>query len=54
MLALADFTGPPQPEWTTNEKFQQIQQATPGLDWLNRILRARPHHANYYGQSVDP
>jgi len=51
MLSLAGFTGLPQAEWTHDQKFQQIQQATDGLDWIERILR-NGFNAGYYGTDV--
>jgi hypothetical protein len=53
MRKMAGFTGPPQAEWNRDEKFQRIQQAAVGLDWIVRILRAR-HHAGYHGLKVGP
>jgi outer membrane lipoprotein-sorting protein len=53
MLKLAGFDGPARPEWKDNPKFQAIEQAAPGLDWIARILRNR-YHASYDGRHVGP
>jgi hypothetical protein len=53
MLKLAGCTGPPQPAWADNEEYQQIQQATVGLDWLARILLDK-YHSGYFGREVGP
>jgi hypothetical protein len=53
MLKLAGFTGPPQQDWKNSNKFQQIEQATAGLNWIEHIRR-RQHHSGYYGTAVGP
>jgi hypothetical protein len=53
MLKLAGFTGPPQPNWTQDPKYRQIEAATPGLDWLTRMLLNR-FRAGFFGNEVGP
>jgi outer membrane lipoprotein-sorting protein len=53
MLKLAGFDGEPKPEWDKDPKYQSIQQATAGLDWIGRIIRNR-YHASYDGKKVGP
>ncbi len=53
MLKLAGFDGVPKPEWDKDPKYQSIQQATAGLDWIGRIIRNR-YHASYDGKNVGP
>jgi hypothetical protein len=53
MLKLAGFTGPPQPQWTHDKRFLQIQQTKGGLDWIARILRNKDC-AGYLGMKIGP
>jgi hypothetical protein len=52
MLKMAGFNGPPRPEWSHDKKFQQIQEAKPGFDWIGKILLSNT--AGYRGSKVGP
>jgi hypothetical protein len=53
MLRLAGFTGPPQSDWSRDPKYQRIEAATPGLDWLTRVL-IDSYRAGFFGAEVGP
>jgi len=53
MLKRAGFTGPPQAQWTSDKKFQDIQQAAAGLDWIAKIVRDK-NNTGYHGLRVGP
>ncbi|HEY4235168.1 MAG TPA: hypothetical protein VGM76_17175 [Lacipirellulaceae bacterium] len=51
MRNLAGFSGPPNPTWSQDPKYQQIEAVIPGLDWLSRILLNRVR-AGFFGTEV--
>ena len=53
MLKAAGFAGTPQPAWSRDKKFLEIERSRRGLDWIERILR-NLHHAAYDGGHVGP
>ena len=53
MLKLAGYSGEPRDDWKREVKFQRIERATAGLDWIARIVRNR-NHSGYYPQTVGP
>jgi outer membrane lipoprotein-sorting protein len=53
MLKLTGFNGPPQPQWAGNEKYQEIQRAKSGLDWIAKITRDK-NVTRYEGLHVGP
>jgi hypothetical protein len=53
MMKLATAIAPTQTEAERKQTFQEIEQATAGLDWLTRILK-NEHHTGYYGTAVGP
>lgn len=53
MVKMAATIAPTQSETEREETLQELQQATPGLQWLTRILK-NEHHTGYYGMDVDP
>ncbi|HEV3138114.1 MAG TPA: hypothetical protein VGZ26_09420 [Pirellulales bacterium] len=53
MLKLAGVTGSPQAQWKSNKKFQDIQQAAAGLDWIAKIVRDK-NNTGYHGLKVGP
>jgi hypothetical protein len=53
MLKMAGYSREPRADWNREEKFQRIERATVGLDWIARIVRNR-NHAGYYPQTVGP
>ena len=52
MLKMARFAGPARPEWASDKKFLEIQQAKPGLDWIGRIVLS--NLSGYHGSKVGP
>jgi hypothetical protein len=52
MLKMAGFAGPARPEWSNDNKYLEIEQAKPGLDWIARIVLS--NMAGYRGSKVAP
>jgi hypothetical protein len=53
MLKKAGFAGAPQVQWARNEKYQEIQRAKSGLDWIAKITRDK-NVTRYDGLYVGP